>query len=53
MILLRSYIDNVELMEWLENFIWPTEAKFVSHQFVCKKKNKKNKIKIKFITKKR
>ena len=30
MTLLRSYADDMELMEWLNNHIWPVEAKMVS-----------------------
>ena len=27
MTLLRSFVDNVELMDWLQNYIWPAEGK--------------------------
>lgn len=30
MTLLRSYADDMELMSWLNDKIWPTEAKFVN-----------------------
>jgi 5-methylthioadenosine/S-adenosylhomocysteine deaminase len=26
MTLLRGYVDNVELMDWLQNYIWPVEG---------------------------
>ena len=32
--LLRGLADDLPLMEWLQNHIWPTEAKYVSDQFV-------------------
>ena len=35
MTLLRGYADDFRLMEWLENHIWPVEAKFVSEPFVA------------------
>ena len=35
MTLLRGYADDYSLMEWLENHIWPVEAKFVSETFVA------------------
>lgn len=31
MTLLRSYADDMQLMDWLENKIWPIEAKLTSH----------------------
>ena len=31
MTLLRSYGDDMELMEWLNTRIWPIEAKMVEH----------------------
>ncbi|BEU87772.1 amidohydrolase [Selenomonas sp. TAMA-11512] len=31
MTLLRSYADDMELMDWLENKIWPIEAKLTSN----------------------
>lgn len=34
MTLLRGLADDLPLMEWLQNYIWPTEARFVSPQFV-------------------
>lgn len=34
MSLLRGYSDDCELMDWLENHIWPVEAKFVNYDFV-------------------
>lgn len=34
MTLLRGLADDLPLMEWLQNHIWPTEARFVSPQFV-------------------
>ncbi|HKI75397.1 MAG TPA: amidohydrolase family protein, partial [Pseudomonadales bacterium] len=33
MTLLRGYSDDRELMDWLENHIWPVEAKFVNEDF--------------------
>jgi len=33
MTLLRGYSDDRELMDWLENHIWPVEAKFVDREF--------------------
>ncbi len=32
--LLRGFADDLPLMDWLENHIWPAEAKWVSPQFV-------------------
>ena len=34
MTLLRGLADDLPLMEWLQNHIWPAEAKHVSAQFV-------------------
>lgn len=34
MTLLRSYVDNVELMDWLQKYIWPAEAQYVTEDFV-------------------
>lgn len=34
MTLLRGYADDKQLMDWLQNDIWPAEAKHVSDQFV-------------------
>ena len=34
MTLLRSLVDNVELMDWLNNFIWPAEGRFVDETFI-------------------
>ncbi len=34
MSLLRGYADDLALMDWLQNHIWPAEAKWVSEQFV-------------------
>lgn len=34
MALLRGYADDKELMDWLENHMWPAEARFVSEDFV-------------------
>ena len=33
MSLLRGYSDDRDLMDWLENHIWPVEAKFVNYEF--------------------
>lgn len=33
MTLLRGYSDDRDLMDWLENHIWPVEARFVNHDF--------------------
>ncbi len=33
--LLRGYADDLPLMEWLENHIWPAEAKWVAEDFVA------------------
>ena len=32
--LLRGYADDLALMDWLQNHIWPAEAKHVSPEFV-------------------
>ncbi|MBD3647736.1 MAG: amidohydrolase family protein, partial [Pseudomonadales bacterium] len=32
--LLRGYADDRELMDWLQNYIWPVEGKMVDWQFV-------------------
>ena len=34
MTLLRGYADDRELMDWLNNHIWPVEGKLVSYDFV-------------------
>ena len=34
MALLKGFADDLPLSEWLNNHIWPTEGKHVSHQFV-------------------
>jgi len=34
MTLLRGLADDLPLMDWLQNYIWPAEAKHVSAQFV-------------------
>jgi 5-methylthioadenosine/S-adenosylhomocysteine deaminase len=34
MTLLRGYADDLPLMRWLQEHIWPAEAKFMSPQFV-------------------
>ena len=34
MSLLRGYADDMPLRSWLENHIWPAEAKFLSEEFV-------------------
>lgn len=34
MTLLRGYADDLALMDWLENHIWPAEARWVSEAFV-------------------
>ncbi len=34
MSLLRGYADDQPLQVWLNNWIWPAEGKFVSHDFV-------------------
>lgn len=34
MSLLRGYADDVELMPWLQNHIWPAEQEWVSEEFV-------------------
>lgn len=31
---LRSYADDLELMNWLQNYIWPAEGKWVSAEMV-------------------
>jgi 5-methylthioadenosine/S-adenosylhomocysteine deaminase len=35
MSLLRGYADDLPLMPWLENHVWPAEAAHVSEQFVA------------------
>ena len=35
MTLLRGYADDLPLMEWLNDHIWPVEAKWVSREFVA------------------
>lgn len=32
--LLRGFADDLELMDWLNNYIWPAEGKWVSNEFV-------------------
>lgn len=34
MTLLRGFVDNVELMEWLQTYIWPTEGTHVDPGFI-------------------
>ena len=34
MTLLRGYADDLELLDWLNNHIWPVEGKLVDYQFV-------------------
>jgi len=34
MTLLRGYADDRGLMDWLQNYIWPVEARVVDPQFV-------------------
>lgn len=34
MSLLRGYADDLPLMDWLQNYIWPVEAQWVSEEFV-------------------
>ena len=34
MTLLRGYADDKELMDWLNNYIWPIESRVVDHDFV-------------------
>lgn len=34
MTLLRGYADDLALMDWLQNHIWPAEAKYVGPEFV-------------------
>ncbi len=34
MSLLKGYADDIPLMDWLENHIWPTESKWVDETFV-------------------
>ena len=34
MSLLRGIADDIPLMEWLQNHIWPVEKKFVNEQFI-------------------
>ena len=33
MALLRGYADDLPLMTWLQQFIWPTESHFISQEF--------------------
>ena len=33
--LLRGYADDLPLMSWLNDHIWPAEAKYASYQFVA------------------
>ncbi|MFC6632059.1 TRZ/ATZ family hydrolase [Microbulbifer taiwanensis] len=35
MALLRGYADDLPLMDWLENHIWPTEKKWVNPEFAA------------------
>lgn len=35
MSLFRGYADDKALMDWLQNYIWPAEQKFVSESFVA------------------
>ncbi|MEJ2362334.1 MAG: TRZ/ATZ family hydrolase [Gammaproteobacteria bacterium] len=32
--LLRGYADDLPLMTWLQDYIWPAEQKWISHEFV-------------------
>ena len=32
--LLRGYADDLPLMTWLQDYIWPAEQKWISHDFV-------------------
>ncbi len=32
--LFRGLADDLELMDWLNNYIWPAEGKWVSHEMV-------------------
>ena len=34
MSLLRGYADDLPLMTWLQQFVWPTESHFISQEFV-------------------
>ena len=34
MSLLRGYADDLSLMTWLQDYIWPTERQFISPDFV-------------------
>ncbi len=34
MTLLRGFADDLALMDWLQHYIWPAEAKFVGPEFV-------------------
>ncbi len=34
MTLLRGYADDRQLLDWLNNYIWPVEGKLVNYQFV-------------------
>ena len=33
--LLRGLADDLKLMDWLQNYIWPTEQKWLSEDFVA------------------
>jgi 5-methylthioadenosine/S-adenosylhomocysteine deaminase len=32
--LLRGYADDLPLMTWLNDYIWPAEKRWMSHEFV-------------------
>ena len=34
MTLLRGFADDVSLSDWLQNYIWPAEGKWVGEEFV-------------------
>jgi 5-methylthioadenosine/S-adenosylhomocysteine deaminase len=34
MTLLRGFVDNVALQEWLEKYIWPAEGRFVNEEYI-------------------
>jgi len=34
MIAFRGLADDLPLMEWLQNYIWPSESRFVNEQFI-------------------
>jgi len=34
MSLLRGYADDLELMDWLQNYIWPAEQQWIDYEFV-------------------